>query len=216
VREKIASVTPEGKITIASSTRMEGDYEKIWNSLFVINSGAKLLEYYDKHHLVPFGEYVPFRDILPIDKITPGMLDFSAGNEGKTLSVNGMKFLPLICYEIIFPHYADGDYDFIVNITNDAWFGDSTGPQQHLAMTQMRAIEQGRPVLRAANTGVSAVIDQFGRIKQKIDYGKKGIITASIPPVTRTLYSVLGDLIFLSLILCSIISALIRTKKKSN
>lgn len=197
VRRKIAEATPNGKITVASSTRVQGNYEKIWNSLYVIGSRAEVLAHYDKHHLVPFGEYVPFRSILPIDKITPGMTDFSAGEKGKVLDVNNMKFLPLICYEIIFPQYAEGDYDFIVNITNDAWFGNSTGPQQHLGMAQMRAIEQGRPVLRAANTGVSAVIDAYGQIRQRLGYGKQGVITAEIPHKVKTLYSLYGNLIFL-------------------
>ena len=205
VRMKIGSITPKNGITVASSTRVEGDREKIWNSLYIIDSNSEIKDHYDKHHLVPFGEYVPFRNVLPIDKITPGMMDFSAGTEGKIISANGMKFLPLICYEIIFPQYADGDYDFIVNTTNDAWFGNSTGPQQHLAMAQMRAIEQGRAVLRSANTGVSAIIDPFGRIISKIDYGKQGVINAKIPLKTYTIYSEFGDLIFLFLALSGII-----------
>lgn len=213
VREKIGSVTPEGKITVTSSTRMQGNYEKIWNSLYVIDSNSNVLDTYDKHHLVPFGEYVPFRNILPIDKVTPGMMDFSAGKEGKTITANGMKFLPLICYEIIFPHYANGDYDFIVNTTNDAWFGNSTGPQQHLAMAQMRAIEQGRPVLRAANTGVSAVIDPFGRVLKKLPYGKQGVIKAKIPLKVETIYNQFGDLIFLFLLLSGIISIPLKRKR---
>jgi apolipoprotein N-acyltransferase len=215
VKAMVASATPVGKVTIASSTRIQGDYEKIWNALYIVDSSAKILDVYDKHHLVPFGEYVPLRSVLPIDKITPGMIDFSAGDKGKVLSARGVKFLPLICYEIIFPTYAKGNYDFIVNITNDAWFGNSTGPQQHLAMARMRAIEQGRPVLRAANTGVSAIIDSNGTIINSIDYGQKGVISSKIPSKLENTvaYRGVGDALFLLMLIIALIRAIFLCKK---
>ena len=215
VREKIAQATKPGKYTIVSSARVYGDYETIWNSMFLLDSNGIVEDYYDKQHLVPFGEYVPLRSILPIDKITPGMVDFTPGEKGKILNVQGMRILPLICYEVIFPRYAMGNYDFMVNITNDAWFGNSTGPQQHLGMVRMRAIEQGRPVFRAANTGVSAFIDPYGRVVQKIDYGKKGILNVKIPRKINSNYSVYGDLLFIFLSLSILIAVLLPRKKSA-
>ena len=223
VAAKIASVLKEGAFIVAGSSRSEDGY-KIWNSLFLLDSKGEIQDYYDKHHLVPFGEYVPLRQFLPIEKITPGMIDFTAGTQGKIITSAKYKFLPLICYEVIFPNYAQinskmGEYDFIVNTTNDGWFGNSTGPQQHLSMTIMRAIEQGKPVLRAANTGVSAIIDPYGRVLASAPYNKVEAIDGFIPAKlsAKTTYSSMGLMavlltITLSLAL-SIVFRALRVKK---
>lgn len=215
VARTIAGVTKQGAYVVAGSSRSEDGY-KIWNSLFLINHDGQITDYYDKHHLVPFGEYVPLRSILPIDKITPGMLDFTAGTKGKIIKMGNLKFLPLICYEIIFPAYAFGDYDFIVNTTNDGWFGNSTGPQQHLSMSQMRAIEQGKPVLRAANTGVSAIIDSYGRIITIAPYNNKEAINGYIPErlKAKTTCSILGLWVILLAVIISVAFTAFRPKKQ--
>lgn len=150
----------EGQLLITGGTRAERSSEEVrfWNSVFVINHEGAIIEHYDKHHLVPFGEYVPFSDYLPMDKIAPGFGAFSQGKQGALLSLDRLPAIaPLICYEAIFPSYASTSprAQLLLNLTNDAWFGTSIGPHQHEAAARMRAIEQGVPMLRAANTGIS-------------------------------------------------------------
>lgn len=154
------SFLKEGQLLLTGGTRAErGDDEvRFWNSLFVIDHTGKIVSHYDKHHLVPFGEYVPFSEYLPMEKIAPGFGEFSRGEAGALLSLGKLKqVVPLICYEVIFPHYAQTDpqANLILNVTNDAWFGKSIGPYQHEAIARMRAIEQNTPMLRVANTGIS-------------------------------------------------------------
>ncbi len=147
------------------------DSGQIYNSIVALNRGG-IIARYDKQHLVPFGEYVPFRGWLPIDKLTPGMADFERGQGNRTL----LGFHPLICYEVIFADYAKGEKDVLLNLTNDGWFGDSSGPYQHLTMARFRAVEQGKPLIRVANSGVSAVIDAHGRVQEKIGLNQIGVI----------------------------------------
>lgn len=181
--EKIAEITPKDGYSIVGSLRSEGDNSetyKIWNSIYIINADAEIVAIYDKRHLVPFGEYVPFRDALPVDKITPGQFDISSGLGPEILQVDDWKMIPLICYEVIFPRYsAVENGDFILNITNDGWFGDSTGPHQHLAMARMRAIEQGKPVFRAANNGISAIISSKGEVLDSLHLNKRAVLDYS-------------------------------------
>lgn len=167
---------------------------QVWNSAAVITAAGMWEQSYDKHQLVPFGEFVPLRSVLPLDKITPGSIDFSRGEGAKTLRTNGVPpFSPLICYEIIFPWIALDKADrpeWILNLTNDAWYGDTAGPYQHFAMTRLRAIEQGLPVVRAANTGISAIIDPYGRPVRALALGERGIIDQALPePLAPTLYA---------------------------
>lgn len=142
-----------------------------YNSVFVIDGEGTIRDAYDKVRLVPFGEYLPFGDLLETVGLTklvelPGT--FRAGFRQRTLEpVAGPAFLPLICYEAIFPQAAtsrDGRPGFLLNVTNDAWFGDTPGPRQHFVQARMRAVEQGLPVVRAANTGISGVVDAYGRV----------------------------------------------------
>ena len=154
---------------------------RYWNSVVLIDHDAKLLSRYDKQHLVPFGEYVPLSDYLPIDKIVPGFGAFESGNGTRILPVNHYMIMhPLICYEIIFPDYATSydrvGRDVIINLTNDDWFGYSFGPFQHLMMARFRAVEQGVPVIRVANSGISAVIDAYGRIQHELPLHEEGTI----------------------------------------
>lgn len=153
---------------------------------------------YAKHHLVPFGEYVPFRSWLPYERMVGGLGDFSPGPGPRTLELAGLPRVSVaICYEIIFPgHVVNGAVrpDWIFNATNDAWFGASIGPKQHLASARMRAVEEGLPVIRAANTGISAVIDAKGRVLQRLEMRETGIIDAALPgPLSRTPYARAGD-----------------------
>jgi len=170
---------------------------RIWNAVVAV-TGSGLAATYDKHHLVPFGEYVPGRGLLPIDKITPGRLDFTAGPGPATVSVPGLPpFSPLVCYEAIFPGAVTGRGPrpaWLLNLTNDGWFGRSTGPYQHLAAARMRAVEEGLPLVRAANTGISAVIDPWGRVLARLPLGRRGVIERRLPAASApTVYSRLGN-----------------------
>lgn len=183
-----------------------------YNTLAVIAPPGRIAQTYDKHHLVPFGEYIPFGDLayrlfgLAAFASQQGA-GYSAGVGAAVLDL-GPKLghvLPLICYEAVFPQdlrAAPMRADWIVQITNDAWFGKLTGPWQHLAQARLRAIEQGLPLLRAANTGVSAVIDARGHVVAALPLGVADYIDAALPPpLPPTVYARLGDLPLLVLLL---------------
>ena len=179
-----------------------GDGPRIYNSMIHLGSDGRQEGLYDKHHLAPFGEYVPFGDLMARFGIygmaaTSGH-GFSAGPGAALLDVGPLgKALPLICYEAVFTQdvlSAPGRADFLLQITNDAWFGTRSGPFQHLAQARMRAIEQGLPMMRSANTGVSAMIDPLGRITRSLALGQAGYIDAPLPaPQVPTIYSRIGD-----------------------
>ncbi len=184
----------------------------IFNSVLVFDSEARLKQRYDKTHLVPFGEYLPFQELLEamgLRQLTRLRGGFEAGRNRRILTAGQTpSFAPLICYEIIFP----GDIipkgprpSWLLNVTNDAWFGQGTGPYQHLHQARVRAVEEGLPVIRAANTGISAVIDPYGRIRHQLGLGKKGVIDAELPKaLPPTLYARYGDGIVLLLILLAV------------
>ena len=157
----------------------------LYNSLLVIAPDATIAARFDKRHLVPFGEYMPLRHILPLDAIAAGSTDFSPGSGDRLVSTPVMPpFAPLICYEVIFPGAVTDDNHrarWIVNITNDAWFGLSAGPHQHFASARMRAIEEGLPLVRVANTGISGVIDPLGHILVKSPLGQQMVVESSLP-----------------------------------
>ncbi len=192
-RALAAGALPEQALLIAGSVRIERGAQgaepqvRVWNSLLAIDRSASVIGLYDKHHLVPFGEYVPLRSVLPIETVVPGNLDFSAGPGPRTLALPGTgvpPFSPLICYEVIFPGnvVAPGERPaWLLNLTNDAWFGVSSGPYQHLASARMRAVEEGLPLVRAANTGVSAVFDARGRTVASLGLNQTGVIAAPLP-----------------------------------
>ena len=170
------------------------------NSAFFINPGQDIAGRYDKLHLVPYGEYVPLAQFFPfIQKMVEGIGDFSPGQSLSMASLPGCIFGTVICYEIIFPdlvrQFARGGAQFIINITNDAWFGTTSAPYQHLAMTALRAVETRRYIARCANTGISAVIAPTGAIQQQT-----GLFTEAILPATIycrsdvTVYARYGDL----------------------
>ncbi len=193
----LKSAAPRDGVLITGGLRVEE--KKVWNSVFVIGQNG-VEKYYDKHHLVPFGEYVPLHKFLSfllldsvVDGITGGGSGFDEGDGAKTLLVDGFSFSPLICYEVIFSgEIVDHQNrpDLLINLTNDAWFGNSSGPYQHLNMAKMRAIEYGLPLVRVANTGISALIDPFGRIVNKIDLNQaKAVDVDLIKNSETTIYA---------------------------
>ena len=178
--------------------------EKILNSLIVIDHHTNILSKYDKNRLVPFGEFLPFEDFfnkLGFKKITQGYLSFSASNKRKMISINSLNFIPLICYEIIYSgnitKVNNQDYDFIINISEDGWFGESVGPYQHFSHSVFRSVEEGKNIVRSANNGISAFIDSKGQIINKIATNKKGFIEfESFKQGKKTYFSSYGNKIF--------------------
>ena len=221
-RRVISEAIPEGSFLVTGGVRVDG--YGAFNSVEVLNSSDEIVASYDKARLVPFGEFVPFRRFFPIvNKITPGDTDFSRGGGASALSVGNITpFSPLVCYEVIFPFYKPDEstgYSWIVNVTNDAWFGDSSGPHQHLTMARFRAIEQGKPVIRVANNGISAIIDANGRMVKKLDLYERGIIDGNLPAKMdmsiATIYfcATIAIAVFLA-ILCKIIYRRIKLVQK--
>ncbi|MDA9231206.1 apolipoprotein N-acyltransferase [Rickettsiales bacterium] len=205
----IRRAVPRGGFVISGALRAEyknSNINKIFNSIIAVNEDGEIVDFYDKTHLVPFGEYIPLQEYLPfITKITNGAMSFSAGSELKIMKManNLPKFNPLICYEVIFSDLARAaaqDSDFMVNLTNDAWFGKSSGPYQHLAMARIRSIETGLSLVRAANTGISAYIDPMGRIIDYIKLNEEGFIDVQlIKKFDPTFYLKYGDAIIIYL-----------------
>ena len=228
-RGVIADSLPENAALISGAVRRDAPRtdSRYYNSLLVLerdDSAArdasgfaapmKVTASYDKHHLVPFGEYLPFYGLLKrlgLESLAPVAEGFTPGASLQTLEVSGLKFSPLICYEVIFPgrsYNKEDRPDFIITITNDAWFGDTAGPRQHLDQARLRAIETGLPIVRSANTGISVVIDAQGRIEQRLGLYQQGAITTSLPQKTATpLYSIIGDWLY-GLLLMAIVAFL--------
>ena len=168
------------KRLISGFIRVNGD--KYYNSFGVID-GNQLLNYYDKYFLVPFGEYIPLKKYIPfVKKITEGTVDFSKGRKRDTIFDGKLPlFSPNICYESIFKDSVNMRAKLIVSITNDSWFGNTSGPYQHFSNLKLRAVENGIPAIRVGNSGISAVIDGFGRVHKKIKLNKKAILDIKIP-----------------------------------
>ena len=191
---QIGAATPPGGATILGTPQRSqpasADGWTYINSIIAVSPEGRVIATYDKHHLVPFGEYVPLRHWLPIDRLAPGHGSFAEGPGPKTLQIPGAPpFSPLICYEAIFPgEVVDSDLrpDWLLNLTNDAWFGTSAGPHQHLAIAKLRAIEEGMPLVRVASTGVTAVIDPYGRISEYKSIGQQGYIDSKLPIALAT------------------------------
>jgi apolipoprotein N-acyltransferase len=203
----IANLLPNGTVLITGAARADvpdknGRILRGYNSVYVIDHDGTILSVYDKVHLVPFGEYLPFQGFLErlgLMQLTKVQGGFIAGDRHRAMDIpRAPKFLPLICYEIIFPgegvpRGADRP-DWLINVTNDAWFGVSTGPYQHLEQARVRAIEEGLPLVRAANSGISAVADPLGRIITSLPLGTEGVLDSGLPAkVEPTLYSHLGE-----------------------
>ncbi len=204
---QIAALLPKGTVLITGSVRAPDlppgqRITRAYNSIYVIDHDGSVLSVYDKLHLVPFGEFLPFQDwmeklgFVQLTKVQGG---FIPGVVRRSMPIpNAPRALPLICYEAIFPEDIATRNDrpgWIVNLTNDGWFGISTGPYQHLAQARLRAIEQGLPLVRAANTGISAVIDPSGRIVAKLGLGIEGVLDSPLPAaMAPTVYARVGDI----------------------
>jgi apolipoprotein N-acyltransferase len=203
---QIATLLPPTTVLIVGAARPAsmapaGGVVRAYNSVYVIDHDGTILSVYDKMHLVPFGEYLPFQDFLEslgLMQLTKVRGGYVPGNVRKPMPVpRAPAFLALVCYEIVFPGDAvpRGERPgWLVNLTNDGWFGNSTGPYQHFQQARVRAIEEGLPLVRAANTGISAVVDPLGRIVASLPLGTEGILDAALPrPIEPTLYVRFGD-----------------------
>jgi apolipoprotein N-acyltransferase len=205
LREALGHIVPPGGALIAGAIRRQFDaagHMTVFNSLFALNDKGNIAGVYDKVHLVPFGEYLPLRrwlHPLGLDAVAASGIDFSPGRDSNPLVIDGLPpARPLICYEAIFPDEiaANGQMraGLLLNITNDAWFGRSSGPYQHFASARMRAVEQGLPLVRAANTGISAIVDPYGRIVARLGLDKVGVVDGPLPAaLPPTAYARWGD-----------------------
>lgn len=218
----IAAVVPKGGYVITGALRANpppAPVAKLWNSVEAIDGQGRILAHYDKAHLVPFGEYVPalFRELLPIRKITAGMIDLSAGPGPRTLALPGLPaFAPIVCYEAIFPGAVVDESRrpaWILNVTNDAWYGRTSGPYQHFAIARTRAVEEGLPLVRVANNGISGVIDPEGRVVTRLGLDDVGYADVALPQAgARTLYARRGDLLLLALLLLAAVPVALRLR----
>ncbi|MEO8558717.1 MAG: apolipoprotein N-acyltransferase [Rhodospirillales bacterium] len=217
----IGRIAPKGGYVLTGAPRVTQDAQgkrRDYNSLHAIDDQGHVVADYDKFHLVPFGEYLPLRDLLPLEK-TIGRGSFESGPGPRSIALPNLPaFSALICYEIIFPGAVVDESQrpaWIVNITNDAWFGYSSGPYQHLASARLRAIEEGLPLVRSANTGISAVIDAYGHVRAQLGLEKRGVIDEALPAaLSPTPYSQFGDWIVFALVMTSICIALARFPRK--
>ena len=219
MRQAMARVVPRGGLLLTGAPRRQSGPAKLWNSLIAVDGAGAVVASYDKTHLVPFGEYIPFRKILPMDKIVHGQIDYSPGEGIRTLRLPGLPPVSaLICYEVIFPGRVINRADppaWLLNITNDAWYGETVGPHQHLAIAFVRAVEEGRPLIRATNTGISAVIDAYGRTIHSLGLNANGVIDSRLPAAIpgTTLFARGGELsIFFLLFGVFFVAFLVREK----
>jgi len=203
---QIAALLPEGTVLITGAVRApeqppEQKLERAYNSIYVIDHDGSILSVYDKIHLVPFGEYLPFQDFLErlgLQQLTKLPGGFIPGERRRAINVpRAPRMLPFICYEIVFPGEAvpRGERPgWLVNVTNDGWFGISSGPYQHLQQARVRSIELGLPLARAANTGISAVIDPLGRVIKSLPLGTDGVLDSALPRrIDPPFYVTTGD-----------------------
>lgn len=204
----IADLLPPGVTLITGAARAErlpeGGRPPVFNSIYVIDDTGEIAGAYDKVHLVPFGEYIPFAGILRwlgLRQLISLPGGFSPGTQRRTLVVPGAPpAAPLVCYEIVFPGaaLAPGPRPgWLLNVTDDAWFGDTPGPYQHFEQARLRAVEEGLPLVRAANSGISAIVDAHGRVISGLGLGQMGVVNGNLPAaLPPTPYARFGDLIF--------------------
>jgi apolipoprotein N-acyltransferase len=224
---QITNLLPQGAVLITGAMRLSDpdkpDESGVYNSIYVIDHSGSIAAVYDKVHLVPFGEYLPYEQILErlgLQELTKQRGGFLAGDRRRLISIPGAPIaLPLICYEIIFPGELTPPGKrpgWIVNVTNDGWFGISTGPYQHFQQARVSAIEEGLPLARAANTGISAVVDPVGRIINSLPLGREGVLDSALPrPISAPLYAHLGD-VPAAIIVASAFIAVVRRRLRSD
>jgi apolipoprotein N-acyltransferase len=183
----------------------KNDVPTFFNRLAFYDGMGRRVGLYDKSHLVPFGEYLPFQEYWPVRPVAFQAGRFTAGTGVQTMQIQSVpSFSPLICYEVLFSGETASKLPrpaWILNITNDAWYGNSSGPYQHLVLTQVRAIEEGLPLVRVANTGISAVIDPTGRLVQTLPLNAEGVIDQFLPQALQpTLFARVGNIVFWSML----------------
>ena len=197
------------------------DKSKIFNSMVVLDKNLNILDKYNKNKLVPFGEFLPFENFFSkfgIKKITQGYNSFSSDDKRNILNINNIYLLPLICYEIIYSGEIkkNDDFDILLNISEDGWFGNSVGPHQHFSHSVFRSIEEGKNLIRSANNGISAFINSKGQIISKIESTERGVIEIkSFEETQKTLFSSFGNKIFFYFLLFYI-SLIFFLKKKGS
>ena len=195
-----------------TKNQLENDKYKFYNSFSVFDNKLNLIKSYSKIKLVPFGEFLPFEKILNrigLKTITNNLGSFTRGNKRDVIEINNdfpkkLKFLPLICYEIIYSGNLtkNTNFDFIINISEDGWFGESIGPKQHFTHSIYRAIETGKYILRSSNNGIAAIINPIGKIEKYIEFGNSGYIDFEEKrDLNKTIFSTHGNKIFMILIL---------------
>lgn len=212
-RRALAALLAPDTFLVTGAPRISapaGTAATIWNSVVAIDRSGEIAATYDKSHLVPFGEYLPLRGVLArlgIDKLVYGPVDYTAGPGPALMRLAAVPaFAPLICYEAIFPGAVAETAArpaWLLNVSNDAWYGISAGPYQHFAMARVRSVEEGLPLVRAANTGISGVVDSFGRVVARIGLGEAGAVDVPLPRAldSATPYGRFGDLTTLALAL---------------
>lgn len=220
VLAQIGALLPDGAVLLTGAARIEEGQgpgrRRVYNSIQMLGDDGSIIGTYDKVHLVPGGEFLPFQGVLErlgIRQLTRLPGGFTAGEGPRNLTLpNGTALGPLICYEAIFPNGTLDPQtrpDVLLNVTNDGWFGLTPGPYQHLAQARARAIEQGLPLIRAANTGISAVIYPLGRLAGSIPLGTEGVLDANLPQKTGvTFYSTYGFLILALLYITTMVGAI--------
>jgi len=225
---QIEQLLPPGTVLITGAVRApemapNARITRAYNSVYAIDHDGSILGIYDKVHLVPFGEYLPLQQwleslgLMQLTKLPGG---FIPGDRRRPMTVpKAPPFIPLICYEIVFPGAAvprDERPGWMLNLTNDGWFGTSSGPYQHFQQARMRAIEEGLPLVRAANTGISAVVDPLGRVVKSLPLGVEGVLDAALPQTLMpTVYVRIGDsplLLFLVVSLAAVVRVRLRRK----
>ena len=182
--EYLSTVLPKNIILVTGSLRREfhDSGYKVYNSFFILSDDK--VQFYDKIKLVPFGEFIPFKNILDFLKVTPGSTDFTSGSKENNIKLNfnneSIFIEPSICFESIFQTFSFNKINFFINITNDAWFGQTTGPSQHLAATIFRSVEKGVPLVRSANSGISVIINKNGKVIQSKGLNSAGYLQSNI------------------------------------
>jgi apolipoprotein N-acyltransferase len=225
---KLQQFITENRLTLLTGApliqdikKKDGFYQYITsNSAILIGPDGNLLGSYDKIHLVPFGEYVPLKKILFfVERLAEGIGDFRRGDSYTVFEINGKRFFVLICYEAIFPALVRsfGEADFMVNITNDAWFGTTSGPYQHADIARVRAIEMRRPIVRVANTGISEVVDITGEVIKKTTLNTQWTGVVEVPlKATASVYQQIGDLFSYLMLAVACISILLKKLEKTS
>lgn len=201
----------------------EDSKDLFYNAAYILNARQEILGRFDKNHLVPFGEYVPWPFGLVAKKLVPNLGDFARGRQLSPIEINGIPFAITVCYEGVFPaisrSFVEQGAQLLVNVTNDAWYGFSAGPYQHLNMYRMRSVETGRSFARATNTGVSAWIDPRGNAHSETALYEQALIIADVPLATETTFYVrAGDFVplFCGVILLLALILIRRPKTKSD